>query len=363
MMHPLYCGQSTGSLPVPYSQENMFDDLSRQMAVSQSSRRLSKGSTGQRSGTAMRVMKPSSANSSPRSSGAMARRKTVMNDYNAQRLRQQALEQLSLLYGSEEQPRQMQQASTRPSRPLSWHPNMYHQQSQPSHQQPMYPVSANMYAEQQDLYACHPHLSPMLPSYSSSTSPASAFSPLSLPFQTTGSMSYIPPENVALAQQVPVIMAAPQLAQETYSNSDESNVDNTAYSNSWDWNSFIMQGFNSTSPPTPEAFPQVEHSQPAMCEQSIPYQPLEESTEDEGEILIGMGLYDTPDKFEDDPQLNNYRSTVSSLLGSTFRRPEPKGKGLKLEETWEPPKSDDEDDGEEDEEEEAEDGDEEEEKE
>jgi hypothetical protein len=78
-------------------------------------------------------------------------------------------------------------------------------------------------------------------------------------------------------------------------------------------------------------------------ESSVPYQPLEEPAEEEGEILVGMGLYDTPEKHDEDPQLNNYRSTVSSLLGSSFRPMEPRGKGLKLEETWEPPKSDDED--------------------
>ncbi|MCH8947783.1 MAG: hypothetical protein IH789_09180 [Acidobacteria bacterium] len=72
-------------------------------------------------------------------------------------------------------------------------------------------------------------------------------------------------------------------------------------------------------------------------------------------ILVGMGLYDTPETFDEDPQLNNYRSTVSSLLGSTYRPQEPRGKGLKLEETWEPPKSDDgEDDDDEDEDDDSE---------
>ncbi len=60
--------------------------------------------------------------------------------------------------------------------------------------------------------------------------------------------------------------------------------------------------------------------------------------------MIGMGLYDTPEKYSEDPQLDNYRTTVSSLLGSTFRPRESTGKGLTLEQAWEPPKSDDEDD-------------------
>jgi hypothetical protein len=74
-----------------------------------------------------------------------------------------------------------------------------------------------------------------------------------------------------------------------------------------------------------------------------------EEKEEEGEILVGMGLYDTSEKYEEDPQLNNYRSTVTSLLGSTFRHNEPTGKGLTLEQAWEPPKSDDGDDEAEDE--------------
>lgn len=121
----------------------------------------------------------------------------------------------------------------------------------------------------------------------------------------------------------------------------------TTSANGWDWNTFIMHGFNATTPPTPEAFPQTQLSQPMLSEESLPFEPLEEP-EEEGEILVGMGLYDSPDKYEEDPQLNNYRTTVSSLLGSTFRSQEPRGKGLKLEETWEPPKSDDEEDDEDD---------------
>ncbi|KPM36984.1 hypothetical protein AK830_g9579 [Neonectria ditissima] len=328
----------------------MVDELSRQNAIAQVSRRLSRGSTGQRSGTAMRVVKPTSANNSPRSSGIMARRKTLMNDGQAQQRRQQALEQAALYYGIEQQ-----QPIKRSSRPVSWHPNTYGQQLQPQLQQPIYSVStANMYTDQQDMYNGYPHLSPMLRSHSCNTSPYSAFPPLSLPYQDADNMQYLPTDEQAFAQHNAIAypsMVTPRLVQETYPTPDEVTTENMSCANGWDWNSFIMHGFGSTSPPTPEAFPQAQLSQPAMSEESIPYQALEDSTEEEGEILVGMGLYDTPDKYEEDPQLNNYRSTVSSLLGSTFRPHESKGKGLKLEETWEPPKSDDEDDEEDDEEE------------
>lgn len=114
----------------------------------------------------------------------------------------------------------------------------------------------------------------------------------------------------------------------------------TPADNPMDWNSYIMNGVASTTPPTPESFVHSQQAQPAVTEDSANYSPLEDN-EEEGEILVGMGLYDTPEKYEEDPQLNNYRSTVTSLLGSTFRPKEPTGKGLTLELAWEPPKSDD----------------------
>lgn len=107
-----------------------------------------------------------------------------------------------------------------------------------------------------------------------------------------------------------------------------------------------MQGMNTTTPPTPESLVQPEPSLPPMPQESPAFQTLDEP-EDDGEVLVGMGLYDAPEKLNEDPQLDNYRSTVCSLLGSRFRPSEPQGKGLKLEETWAPPpKSDDEDEDE-----------------
>ncbi|KAJ4308958.1 hypothetical protein N0V84_011775 [Fusarium piperis] len=334
MMHPLFGMQPAGSLPVAYPYDPMVDDHSRQMACSQAARRFSRGSNGQRSGGAMRVVKPTSASNSPRSSGVMARRKTLMNDGNSQRRRQQVLDQLSMFYDTEQQ-----QPAQRSSRPVSWHPSSYGQQPQVQAQQPMYALtSSNMYANQQDTYG-YPHVSPMLASTSCDTSPL-AFSHLSLPYQTADNLPYYPYQGTSMAQHSPAsysVMDTRQVSTEA-----SAPTDNTAYGNGWDWNTFIMHGFNATTPPTPEALPQAELSQPAVSD-DIPYQALEEPLEEEGEILVGMGLYDAPDKYEEDPQLNNYRSTVSSLLGSTFRGNEPRGKGLKLEETWEPPKSDEED--------------------
>ncbi|GKU01745.1 hypothetical protein FLAG1_03853 [Fusarium langsethiae] len=343
MMHPLFGVQPTGSLPVTYPHDVMLDDYTQQMACSQTSRRLSRGSNGQRSGgSAMRVVKPSSANNSPRSSSLMARRKTLMNDGNSQRRQQQIIEQLSSFCDIESQ-----QPYQRSSRPVSWHPSSYGQTST-THQQ--MPALATSYSpvSQQDLYGSYSHYSPMMGSTSCGTSPL-AFSHLPLPYQSADNMAYNPYQGSCMSQHSP----AGSLAMDTRSMPATSAPVETAYSNGWDWNNFIMHGFVSTTPPTPETLPQSQLSQPAVSE-DIQYQALDDASEEEGEILVGMGLYDAPEKFNEDPQLNNYRSTVSSLLGSSFRSCEPSGKGLKLEETWEPPKSDDDEDDDDDEEEEEE---------
>lgn len=72
-----------------------------------------------------------------------------------------------------------------------------------------------------------------------------------------------------------------------------------------------------------------------QTEESIPYQALEanEEDEEEGDILVGLGLYDPPEKLP-------FQDEEGGLLGASF---EPMGKGLKLEDAWEPPVSDDED--------------------
>lgn len=101
--------------------------------------------------------------------------------------------------------------------------------------------------------------------------------------------------------------------------------------------------YGGVTPPTPQDMQTQHHETIAVPpEDSIPYEPLQGS-DDEGEILVGMGLYEDPEKTESDPWLDNYRRTTSELLGTTYRRV---GQGLKLEESWEPPASDDENDDE-----------------
>jgi hypothetical protein len=221
---------------------------------------------------------------------------------------------------------------TRSARPVSWHPSsqqfaqfpvsqVYEQaqlQAQPQPYMDQYQGAAyadvNYFASNQDL--------PPTPAvYSGYTSPASAFSPLSLPYTpydqqpqqyfTQGSWT-VPPE---LSPPAPTL---------------ESPMDRTGSTASNSWGTFA-QGFDGyTAPPTPDNFLQAPQVEPRVqSEESIPYQPLVDDEEEEGEVLYGMGLYDAPSK-------------GSSLLGSGFAYPQPTGKGLTLEAAWEPPASDDE---------------------
>jgi len=121
----------------------------------------------------------------------------------------------------------------------------------------------------------------------------------------------------------------------------------------FDWNNLAASGFeNSTAPPTPENFlPMQRSNPPCAVEDSIPFHPLDDT--EEGEVLVGMGLYDAPEKSLPDLQLDQYRSVMSQYLGSCPRNTEATGKGLKLEETWEPPAN--EDDGDEDDDQDGED--------
>jgi hypothetical protein len=342
--------------PLPCTAESLLDDLSRQMSTSPAARRLSRGSVLPRPGTAMRIVKPSSASNSPRSSMNLYKRRTFLHDDGHSRRGQQAVDHVLTLPPPPPPP--PLPPPTNPDfsteapvpRPVSWHPassssssyyNRPHTQFQPNITTTTAPYQMPTPGA---LY--HHQMSPMMASYSCHTSPTN-FSPLALPLndfsatqpglhnsswnlQTHSTPSYASPD---LESRLGCTEAFPALSS-TASRSSATT----------DWNSLVSYGFDRyggvTSPPTPETLPQAQEPKTAVVEESISYHGLEQPAEQEGEILVGMGLYDAPDKYDHDMSLNNYRSTMSSLLGGN-RSP---GKGLKLEETWEPPESDDDED-------------------
>lgn len=301
--------------------ESLLAEVSHNMTTTNMSRH-SRGSVGQKSGPPMRVVKPSSANNSPRNSAVMGRRMTD----GAYRRRMALLEQgardtipLTTNHG-------LQISQHLPlSRPVSWHPASQVPQNYSTYVDSTY-----------QMYDVQP--SPIV--YSSYNSPTSTFSTLSGPIYGYEQQHYIPqvrhsyhPTSYTQQQINTLPLHSVQQDQEPM------------YAQ--DWNYFAAHGFgdSSTTPPTPENFLPIQHPEPSLQEDSIPYQPLDDT--DDGEELIGLGLYDTPETKSShlDPQLDNYRALMmAQMMGTPYRRPEPVGKGLKLEETWAPPATEDDED-------------------
>lgn len=264
----------------------------------------------------------------------------------------------------------------RSQRPVSWHPDSSHfqahqqyGQSLPQPQPPQQPLANAYHLSAQGRWndqtlPNYQQMSPMPASYSCQASPVT-FSPLSLPSNDVHSQPcyYVDSQGWSLPQQQVPNYVSPPVDSCSISPALESNMDyaetfpplfpatmanpstdSSQGSASSEWRSFVEHGFDRTFPPTPENLPQMQLKPAVQMEEPAPYEPLPEP-EDDSEILVGMGLYDAPDKQGADPGLSNYRSTVSSLLGGAPKLPEA-GKGLKLEETWQPPESDDEDEDE-----------------
>ncbi|KAK5658519.1 hypothetical protein OQA88_1911 [Cercophora sp. LCS_1] len=354
-----------------YASDAMLDELSRQLAAANNSRRLSRGTGSQRMGNAMRIVKPGSANNSPRSSMLPARRRTLIGEH--QRPHLQPVEASYLPTPTPELHKELgYEPEQRPARPVSWHPSSQ-QLSQQYCQQTM-SYAFNNYKEA-EIYNSYQQLPPTPTVYSGYTSPCSTFSPLSLPYSSAPSQQYYSPTSQTLSQPqqpqhtqqqlpTPVYQQSPIRSTGSAVQSSEMaylpapKVSNSSLS-SLDWDTFAAQGFDKyAAPPTPEDFvpnppARTIETTPTKLPVEEPFKPMEmEDDESEGEILYGMGLYDAP---EQDSVLDFHRSAVFSLLGGQY--PEPTGKGLKLEEGWEPPVSDDEDeaDGEGDEQDEDED--------
>lgn len=250
---------------------------------------------------------------------------------------QQIVPSMSSGYGSNDR---LLQIPTRSNRPVSWHPSS--QQQIPQQYQTYFQAPTYDFNNQQFNY-----LPPTPAVYSGYTSPISNFSPMPAPYtgyeqQPQQQQQYFPDyqQQQYLANQT--YMMDPQ---SQYSPSSLADLNPTTYSQ-YEWNSFAANSFEgSTAPPTPDNFLPIQHPEPTFpSEESIPFESLDD--DESGEDLVGLGLYDTPEAAkspEADPQLDNYRM-MNQLLGSHYRRPEPVGKGLKLEEGWTPPSDDEKDD-------------------
>lgn len=341
-MHSFVGASLPGVPPVHFTQDALLEDLSRQMSMSVN-RRCSRGSNGALAGNVMRVSKPSSANNSPRNNIMQQRRRTMMNDPVYMQKAQQMLEQPYLpTPGPEVYGNNYYEPVKRAARPVSWHPSTQFPQAQ---QLPVMSTQMSQYPfpnfSDYDFYAQSVQVPPTPAAYSAYSSPGSAFSPLQLPSYTTYELpqTYASPcWNVSAApmapsmpsmtdvQQAPAFFptahtpaSLPGYVEPSFSPASWANLPSSGYSH------------NVSAPPTPEDLPKAQQPEPVVVKhESVPES--QDGEEDEGDVLIGLGLYDPPEKL--------------GLLGASF---EPTGKGLKLEDAWEPPVTDDDDDDEEEE--------------
>ncbi|KAI1365906.1 hypothetical protein F5Y08DRAFT_302492 [Xylaria arbuscula] len=345
MMPSVYGASVAQTTPHTFTNQTIIDEYaSQQPAFPDSSRRISRPANGQWGSGPMRVVKPSSANNSPQS--MMPRRRTLMNDSNMARRRQQALDQAILQHMQERSTyyTNPQETVRQNTRPVSWHPSS-HLPTAPQMQMPISQLDYHQFAmdmptpyNTKEYFAGYQNLPPTPAAYSGHTSPVSGFSPL-LPYESATQPNVLPSYMAA----APAVSAAPSCFQPN--GTPDAVCDLLTYQNqtSYDWETYASHGLQScTAPPTPDEFQGAYEPQSMPSEESIPYQPLEEpeAEEDEGEILVGMGLYDQPSKVDTDPELDHYRTTTSRFLDTIYRS----GKGWKLEEAWEPPATDDEED-------------------
>jgi hypothetical protein len=313
----------------------------------------------------MRIVKTGSAGVSPRNSTMLSRRMTLMTD-SSYRRKPLSFDQNGMATAVGTVAHDRMQPPPLANRPVSWHASS-HLAPQSAYLSSMgYPIPKMEFNG-----ACDNQELTLTPSvYSGYTSPASTFSPLSQPFTDYRLQAFQYTDDSIFPNALDTVnnsytsyppLEATQPA-ETHSYSTSDNMDPSMYSH-FDWDNFAANGFDSaTAPPTPENFLPIQQPDPSFdAEEAIAYHSLEDS--EPGEVLVGMGLYDAPEKSPDsDPQLDNYRALMmSQLLGTPYRKqeaPVATGKGLKLEETWNPPPSDDGEDNDEDEDEdEDEDGD------
>lgn len=367
----------------------LVNELSRQLAAN--TKRYSREmSSQQRAGNAMRISKPGSANNSPRSSTMQARRRTLIGDGFQPRFHPQQQYAAETAYRStptsETPSEQYYEPEVKRARPVSWHPSPQHYAPAPLYQSnnntPMlcpYPS----HSEAEILASLH-HLPPTPAIYSGYTSPAESFSPLSLPYSGFNSQEqpvYSPQAQVQATQQqqqqhhqsqAPIFRPVPGANYGPSGTVSEVSYSTTAALpslTSWDsysaaTNTAPLMVSQHTAPPTPEDFACTlslkNHSITTpikMAEMSVQaVQVQEDETEEEGEILYGMGLYDPPAQSATTVQ-DLHRPTIFSLLGGppcSTESNNKEGLGLKLEEEWEPTASDAEEEEEEDEDEDGE---------
>jgi hypothetical protein len=266
-------------------------NMSGHMHTSQLSRRPSRSAGSQQVSRSSRVEKPKSHHNSPRT---IERRKTTTET----KLYATLDDHYRMMFGVEPE----EEVDERPqsNRPVSWHPSSTHFQNQPS----------SYFEPQQDWYSASPRNSTQGSDFYSLSTRNSQYEPTSNYSGVYGmdesdyswqDASHQTPSYAHSNLNTPTTEPLPWYLQKWAQQNQEQ---------------AMMASHNGSSDFLP-----IQH--PAAQD--------EEMEEDGGEKLVALGLYDLPE-----PSL--------SWTGSE----QATGKGLKLEETWQPPENEDEEEDDED---------------
>ncbi|KAI9678608.1 MAG: hypothetical protein M1817_005665 [Caeruleum heppii] len=328
----------------------LLEDMSRQMASSRlvrrsSSRQAAGPSTGtmRRTPRSDRISKATSAGNSPRD---LDRRRSVAYDTRA---RQMPLMTRHSNHGYPLQQRHdLGHLLSMQDRPLSWHPSQRLHDSQPVPAIPSLPpqtdsarwswMSSNAYSAfngspAPSLYPCSDSFSPVIP-----------MSPLNGPFDDSEQFS-LPNSHLDLLSHAEEGFEGPWLAGQEepklgalyggYGTSIEEDLPSNDPRAQWSCYAPVPDDISS-APLFSDDFLPIQHPEPVKT--TDPQRPFSSSQPqpEKGE-LIGMGLYDAPEREPTpDPELQLYRQQLHGLFGASASTNAVAGRGLKLEETWTP---------------------------
>ena len=314
----------------------MLYDVSNQLARAQLSRQISNTSSTFRQ-RAARIFKPNSAGNSPQN---IQRRRTSASQRPTRYRSELYSNHVPVLrHGLPQSQEHLRRVPA--ARPVSWHPSSVSVHRASACSSSYYPPSRQSIAECQDMTANH-HSHPMPQSYMGSNNPMDQRSSMdgSMFSYQSSAMGLFENNSVGydLDTSYRSCVGFDSTRQEQFPNippaAHNPNLSNVDYSTQT-WAESLSTFPSYTNPPTPEFLPiqfpgDAWHGLMGNVNTHLPKKQSKE--------LVGMGLYDSPNRenFEPGAAINQ------SFGGRPVHSPlESTGKGLKLEETWQPPEEGD----------------------
>ncbi|KAF2489907.1 hypothetical protein BU16DRAFT_471065 [Lophium mytilinum] len=289
------------SLDTSPEQDALVNDVSKQMAASQLTRRYSRSSGSQSGRRPARVEKPRSNHNSPRT---LERRKTTSGTKRYATLD----DHYNMMFGVAGGEEGAVEDRREPSRPLSWHPSSTHPQGQ---SRSSMPVPHHGQVDPAPFQSALSRNSGFESEFDSISARSSAYQDSNPRFSSTA-------QTESSWQE-----ARQQTSAATYNSN--THTDGRAGPTPWylqNWAKMVQAQAQRSRPSSMEFLPIQHPSAPTYGQNQSAFDDDESEEEDGDGDLVGMGLYDPPEG-------------IQTWQTSTLRQGT--GKGLKLEETWQPP--------------------------